>query len=108
MKMASLSALIVGLLFPLMIMTANVQASTIGDSSMSMAAGFSKKSANKLKVGNREQAIQLVKRQYQGKVLKAQPSRFNGHSGYKIKLISNEGVVFYLFVDAQTGSVHRN
>ncbi|MCW8996642.1 MAG: PepSY domain-containing protein [Psychromonas sp.] len=59
-------------------------------------------------VKNREHAIQLVKQQYQGQILKAQASRVNGHPGYKVKLISKEGFVFYLSVDAQTGRISRN
>jgi len=75
---------------------------------MSMAAQTSKKAPQQLKVRSREQAIQLVKRQYRGKVLKAQSSRVNGHPGYRVKLVSNQGLVFYVSVDAQTGSVRRN
>lgn len=71
------------------------------------AAGESSQSKN-LKVTSRDQAVQLVKQQYQGKVLKAQSGQVNGHSGYNIKLISNDGLVFYVLVDAQTGRVSRN
>ena len=61
-----------------------------------------------LLVANRDQAIQLVKDQYQAKVLKADKRLVNGHSGYRIKLISDKGIVFYVSIDAQTGSVTRN
>ena len=105
MKMASWLTLIACLLFPLTVTVANAANSA---SSNSMAKQSSQKIPNKLKVRSREQAIQLVKRQYQGKVLKAQSIRNNGHSGYQVKLISKEGLVFYVFVDAQTGSVRRN
>lgn len=84
------------------------QLAGVSAASMSIAAQSSKKAPQQLKVRSVEQAIQLVKRQYQGKVLKAQSSRVNGHPGYRIKLISNEGVVFYVSVDAQTGSIRRN
>ncbi|WP_413699048.1 PepSY domain-containing protein [Psychromonas sp. KJ10-10] len=63
--------------------------------------------SNSLVVNSRDQAIQLVKGQYQGKVLKAEASQVNGHSGYSVKLISQEGLVFYVSVDAQTGQVSR-
>ena len=63
---------------------------------------------SQLRVKSRDQAIQLVKRQYQGKVLKAQSSRVKGNPGYRIKMLSNQGVVFYVSVDAKTGSVRRN
>ncbi|MEC4729074.1 PepSY domain-containing protein [Shewanella sp. D64] len=73
-----------------------------------MAEQSSKQVSRQLKVKSRDHAIQLVRRQYQGKVLKAQSSQVNGHSGYRIKMLSNQGVVFYVSVDAQTGSVRRN
>ncbi|MDR8523026.1 PepSY domain-containing protein [Shewanella fidelis] len=62
----------------------------------------------KLKVHSKEQALQLAKRQYRGKVLKVQSSRVNGNPGYSVKLLSNDGVVFYVKVDAKTGRVSRN
>ena len=108
MKMAFLLTLVVCLLFPFTVTASSTQLSTIADSSTIMTGKSSKKSSNKLKVVSREQAIQLVKRQYQGKILKAQSSQINGHPGYKVKLISEKGLVFYVYVDAQTGSVRRN
>lgn len=60
-----------------------------------------------LQVNNRDEAIQLVKRQHSGKVLKVQPTKVNGHSGYQVKMISNEGVVYSLTVDAVNGQVNR-
>lgn len=77
-------------------------------STLTMAGQSSKQGNRQLKVKSRDHAIQLVRRQYQGKVLKAQSSQVNGHSGYRIKMLSNQGVVFYVSVDAQTGSVRRN
>lgn len=76
-------------------------------SSMSMAAQ-SKKPPHKLRVTSSQQAIQLVKRQYPGKILKVQSSRVNGNPGYRVKLLSSSGAVFYVSVDAKTGSVRRN
>lgn len=105
MKLASLLTLIVYLLFPLTVTASSTQRSTGAERSMHIAGQSSKKSSNKLKVKSREQAVQLVKRQYQGKVLKAQSKRVNGHPGYKVKLLSKKGLVFYVTVDAQTGSV---
>lgn len=72
------------------------------------AATQSKKPPQKLKVTSSQQAIQLVKRQYPGKVLKVQSSRVNGNPGYRVKLLSSSGAVFYVSVDAKTGSVRRN
>jgi uncharacterized membrane protein YkoI len=76
--------------------------------SFSVSAARESSQSNTLKVTSREQAVQLVKKKYQGKVLKAQSSQVNGHSGYNIKLISKDGLVFYVSVDAQTGRVSRN
>lgn len=104
MKMASLLILLVCLLLPLTATASNVQLSTIAARSM---AGHSS-TANTLKVASREQAVQLVKRQYQGKLLKVQSRRVNGHPVYRVKLLSQKGVVFYVTVDAQTGRVSRN
>ena len=103
MKMASLLTLIVCLLFPLKATAKNVQRANSADSVNSIV-----EHSSNLKIASREQAIQLVKRHYQGKVLKAQSSRVNGHPGYRIKLLSKKGVVFYVSVDAQTGRVSRN
>ena len=64
--------------------------------------------SEKLKVPTRKDAIKRVKRQYKGKVLKASSSRIQGASGYKVKMITNDGVVFYVHVDAQTGRVSRH
>ena len=77
-------------------------------SSMSIAGQSSKQGNRQLKVKSRDHAIQLVRRQYPGKVLKAQSSQVNGHQGYRVKMLSSQGVVFYVSVDAQTGSVRRN
>lgn len=61
-----------------------------------------------LRVNSSQQAVQLVQSQYQGKVLKVQSSRVNGNPGYRIKMLGNDGVVFYVSVDAQSGRVSRN
>ncbi|PKH01558.1 hypothetical protein CXF72_15900 [Psychromonas sp. MB-3u-54] len=94
MKMASILTLAVCLLLPL----AATTASAAND-------GRAADQSSKIKVSSTAQAVQLVKHQYQGKVLRAQVSNSDGYSGYKVKMISKEGRVFYLFVDAQTGSI---
>ena len=96
MKMATILTLAVCLLLPLTATTAYAR-----DSGATSAA----RSPNNLKVNSSAQAVQLVKRQYQGKVLKAQSAKTNGQSGYRVKMISREGRVFYVFVDAQSGSI---
>ena len=73
-----------------------------------VAMNANKHQQQKLKVSSKEQAVQLAKRQYRGKVLKVQSSRVNGNPGYSVKLLSNDGVVFYVKVDAKTGRVSRN
>ncbi|MDC0494432.1 PepSY domain-containing protein [bacterium] len=64
--------------------------------------------STKLKVPTRKDAIKRVKRQHKGKVLKASSTRNQGAPGYKVKMITNDGVVFYVHVDAQTGRVSRH
>ena len=76
--------------------------------SFTVSAARDSSQSSDLRITSRDQAIQLVKGQYQAKVLKADTGQVNGHPGYSIKLISDKGVVFYVSVDAQTGSVTRN
>ncbi|GIU47094.1 peptidase M4 [Shewanella sairae] len=83
-------------------------ASVHGYTALSAVAMNANKQQHKLKVSSKEQAVQLAKRQYRGKVLKVQSSRVNGNPGYSVKLLSNDGVVFYVKVDAKTGRVSRN
>ena len=64
--------------------------------------------SSKLKVPTRKDAIKRVKRQYNGKVLKASSTRVQGAPGYKVKMLTNDGVVFYVYVNAQTGRVDRH
>ncbi|WP_346347757.1 PepSY domain-containing protein [Shewanella gelidimarina] len=78
---------------------------TISLASMAMATNNGAKS---LKVKSSQQAAQLVKSQYPGKILKVQSARVNGNPGYRVKLLSKDGVVFYVTVDAKTGRVRRN
>lgn len=78
---------------------------TISVVSMAMAANHTEKS---LKVGSSQQAVQLVKSRYSGKLLKVQSARVNGNPGYRVKLLSKDGVVFHVSVDAKTGSIRRN
>ncbi len=112
MKLASSTALVLitsaCLLFPQQGSASSVSNLSVVSALSSMSAAQSKKSPQKLKVSSSQQAIQLVKRQYPGKVLKVQSSRVNGNPGYRVKLLSSSGAVFYVSVDAKTGSVRRN
>ena len=57
---------------------------------------------------SRKQAIKQVKRRYDGKVLKARPVLFQGDLVYKVKMLSTKGVIFYVYVDANTGSMRKH
>ena len=106
MKMAIWLTLTACLLLPFTVTVADIQRATFAGNEKNIAE--KSPSLNQLNIESREQAVQLVKRQYQGKVLKVKSSRVNGHPGYQIKLLSKEGRVFYVSVDAQTGRVSRN
>jgi uncharacterized membrane protein YkoI len=109
MKTVSMWILIICLQFFLVVSASSAPktAKAYGSRNQEQTA-TSQENPPKLMVRSREQAIQLVKRQYQGQVLKADSSRINGHSGYRVKMISKDGLVFYVSVDAQTGSISRN
>ncbi|MDO6619926.1 MULTISPECIES: PepSY domain-containing protein [unclassified Shewanella] len=64
--------------------------------------------SKKLAVNSSQQAAQLAKRQYSAKVLSVQSTSVNGSPGYRVKLLSNKGMVFYATVNARSGSVSRN
>ncbi|EGT3626179.1 peptidase M4 [Morganella morganii] len=63
-----------------------------------------KNEQRRLAVNSPDQAVAMVQRQYQGKVLSVQSSG----SGYRVKLLNNDGQVFSVSVDAATGRVSRN
>lgn len=117
MKFASSTALVLitsaSLLFPLQGAASPISVvSSLGSINAlalsSMSETQSRKSPQKLKITSSQQAVQLVKRQYPGKVLRVQSSRVNGNPGYRVKLLSSAGAVFYVSVDAKTGSLRRN
>lgn len=74
---------------------------------LSLLVMVSAANAINLKVENRQQAIELVKKRYPDKVLKVQSVNIGGSKGYQVKLLSSKGVIFYLIVDAQTGNVRK-
>jgi uncharacterized membrane protein YkoI len=108
MKTVFMWVLVICLQFFLVVSASSAPKSFKESGSRNQAALSSQENPPKLKVRSREQAIQLGKKQYYGQVLKAQSSRITGHSGYKVKMISKDGLVFYVSVDAQTGSISRN
>jgi len=72
------------------------------------AQGIARSPANqtvKLKVHSSQQAAQLVKNRFGGKVLKVSKQKVNGHSGYKVKLLKKSGHVVSVLVDAQSGRI---
>ena len=74
------------------------------------SAPFSRddKQGNNLKVKSRKQAMAIVKKQYQAKILSVESSKGSARVGYRVKLLTNSGTVFYVFVDATTGRVSRS
>ena len=58
-----------------------------------------------LKVRSPQQAAQLVKQRYGGKVLKVQRTQVNGNSGYRVKLLKANGQITSYSVDAKTGRI---
>ncbi|MGL4577480.1 MAG: PepSY domain-containing protein [Shewanella xiamenensis] len=58
----------------------------------------------RLVVNSPDQAVAMAQRQYRGKVLSVQSSG----SGYRVKILNNDGQVFSVSVDAATGRVSRN
>lgn len=80
---------------------------------VSSSAAFLKHAPNgqdgqSLVVKSAQHAVQLAQRQYPSKVLRVQPTSVNGNPGYRLKLLTHDGVIFYVLVDAQTGGVYRN
>lgn len=63
-----------------------------------------KNEQRRLAVNSPDQAVAMAQRQFQGKVLSVQSSG----SGYRIKILNNDGQVFSVSVDAATGRVSRN
>lgn len=66
-----------------------------------------KKSKQNHKIKSRQQAMQVVKEKYQAKVLSVVFMNAQGDANYKVKLLGRNGVVFYVYVDAQTGKIKR-
>ncbi|MCE9678131.1 PepSY domain-containing protein [Shewanella sp. AS1] len=84
---------------------------TSGSTTMMMASVSMTDSApqkSRLKIKNRQQATQTVKDRYPGKVLSVQSTRINGNPGYRAKILSDDGVIFYVTIDAASGRVQRD
>jgi uncharacterized membrane protein YkoI len=75
---------------------------------LAVAPGPDEPKTKPLVVKSSRDAVQRVSRQFQGQVLKIDAARVNGHPGYRVKLLTDDGQIFYVSVDAQTGAVKRN
>lgn len=60
-------------------------------------------SSKQNKVQNSSQAARIVKNRVGGKVLKV---KSNGNSGYRVKVIKDNGHIIHVTVDARTGKVN--
>jgi len=60
-------------------------------------------SAKQNKVQNSSQAARIVKERVGGKILKV---KHNGRSGYKVKVIKDNGHIINVTVDAKSGKVN--
>lgn len=73
-----------------------------GSSSSASNSNKSSQQNNKqVRVKSANQAAQMAKGRYGGKVLKVQSNK----SGYKVKLIKNNGNIISVFVNAKSGTV---
>jgi uncharacterized membrane protein YkoI len=107
-KWAILLSLFAGIYLPLNHAQASgltIQVASMG-SSNAPQRGPNKQS--ELAIKNPQQAMQRVRSQFQAKVLTIQSSQVNGNPGYRVKLLTKNGEVFYVLVDAKTGAVMRN
>jgi uncharacterized membrane protein YkoI len=90
----------------------NAEANYGSDRSLNTAKGRtqvaqSKNAKQEYKVKNRQQATQLVKEKYRAKVLSVQAIKVDGNPAYKAKLLGNDGIVFYVYIDASSGRMRR-
>lgn len=58
-----------------------------------------------LAVSSSQQAARIVKSKYGGKILKVQRTKVNGNTGYKVKVLKNNGHVITVSVDAVSGRI---
>lgn len=57
------------------------------------------------RVANSQQAARLVKARIGGKILKVQRIKVKGNLGYKVKVLTNNGHVMSVKVDAVSGKI---
>lgn len=68
---------------------------------------MNKNDAQAYKVKSRQQATQMLKKRYNAKVVSVQSAKVNGNPGYKAKLLAQDGIVFYVYIDAVSGQMKR-
>ncbi|MDT0604504.1 MULTISPECIES: PepSY domain-containing protein [Thalassotalea] len=61
--------------------------------------------SSSLAISSSQQAARIVKSQFGGKILKVQRTKVNGNSGYKVKVLKNNGHVITVTVDAVSGRI---
>jgi uncharacterized membrane protein YkoI len=115
-RMLNVNAIMLSLMLAILSLTSTVSSyaaalNSSADISLSPGLNNNRQKNNQnsnLVVTSAQQAVQMAQRRYSGKVLKVQSANVNGHSGYRIKLLTNDGVIFYVLVDATNGSIIRN
>lgn len=65
------------------------------------------KQQTQLVVRSGNQAAQMVKSRYGGKVLKVDNTRVNGAPGYRVKLLTENGRIIYVSVNASNGQLNH-
>ncbi len=65
----------------------------------------SSKNNTQLKIKSSQQAAQLAKSRFGGKVLKVSKK---GSAGFRVKLVKKDGHVISVYVDARTGQIRGN
>ncbi|MCW8834683.1 MAG: PepSY domain-containing protein [Colwellia sp.] len=95
MKIAQLLIFLLTITFSLSATAQGSFVSTIGTVKANQQA------KQRLAVKSSKQAAQMAKGRYGGKVLKVQKQK----SGYRVKLIKNDGHIVSVFVDAKSGRI---
>lgn len=92
--------LLLSLLLLLSYANLSVQASP-----MLLNSAYESKKNKALTIRSSQQAAQIAKSRYGGKVLQVKKSKVNGNPGYRVKLIKPDGNVVSIKIDAITGRV---
>lgn len=108
-RMLNINAIMLGLILTILSLTSVPSyAAWYSSPHASHSPGPNNNQNSNLVVASAQHAVQIAQSRYSGKVLKVQSANVNGHAGYRIKLLTNDGVIFYVLVDATNGAVTRN